>query len=322
MTSRSRNILVGLVVLFAMVALGWMILRFSNNSFASLFSKGLEFRITADRADGVSPGSALTYLGVPVGQVTEVRRSPDNAGVVMQARLNSGEQVPSNVVGFIRASSALSMAAGISLETEGGPAAQPLPPNGEVKAFNRNQGLVPPEFTDLARSVRDRQLIAHVDEAVVEVRDQVRKVGQVMESLNKLVGDPKVRDDLTSTIASIKATGDNLQKFSANLQTVSGETTETLKQVRTSLADGSKRFDELTRQIGDRLTQIGELMDKFNGIAAKVDKGQGTMGALVNDARLYESLIDASKTMNLTIGDLRRLVQQWEEEGVALRLGK
>ncbi|CAA9413153.1 MAG: hypothetical protein AVDCRST_MAG64-2440, partial [uncultured Phycisphaerae bacterium] len=250
MTSRSRNILVGLVVLFAMVALGWMILRFSNNSFASLFSKGLEFRITADRADGVSPGSALTYLGVPVGQVTEVRRSPDNAGVVMQARLNSGEQVPSNVVGFIRASSALSMAAGISLETEGGPAAQPLPPNGEVKAFNRNQGLVPPEFTDLARSVRDRQLIAHVDEAVVEVRDQVRKVGQVMESLNKLVGDPKVRDDLTSTIASIKATGDNLQKFSANLQTVSGETTETLKQVRTSLADGSKRFDELTRQIG------------------------------------------------------------------------
>ncbi len=97
MTSRSRNILVGVVVLFSMAALGWMILRFSNNTFASVFSKGLEFRITADRADGVSPGSTLFYLGVPVGQVTEVRRIPDNTGVVMQARLNSTEQVPSMI---------------------------------------------------------------------------------------------------------------------------------------------------------------------------------------------------------------------------------
>ena len=320
MTSRSRNILVGVVVLFSMAALGWMILRFSNNTFASVFSKGLEFRITADRADGVSPGSTLFYLGVPVGQVTDVRRIPDNTGVVMQARLNSNEQVPSNVIGYIRPSSALSMAAGISMETDGPPAGQLLPPGGEVKAFNKNQGLVPPEFTDLARSVRDRQLVAHVDEAVVEVRDQVRKAGQVMESLNKLVGDPKVRDDLTAAIAGLKTTSDNLQKFSGNLEAVSGETTETLKQVRTTLADGGKRFDDLSKQIGDRLHQIGELMDRFNAIATKVDKGQGTMGALVSDARLYESLVDTSKTMNLTIGDLRRLVEQWEQEGFTLKL--
>lgn len=320
MTARSRNILVGVVVLFSMLALGWMILRFSNNTFASVFSKGLEFRVTADRADGVSPGSTLFYLGVPVGQVTEVRRLADNTGVVMQARLNSNEQVPDNVVGYIRPSSALSMAAGIAMETDGPPSGRPLAAGGEVKAFNKNQGLVPPEFTDLARSVRDRQLIAHVDEAVIEVRDQVRKAGQVMESLNKLVGDPKVREDLTAAIASIRATSDNLQQFSTNLQTLSGETTETMKQVRTTLADGGKRFDDLTKQIGDRLTQIGELTDKFNGIAARVDKGQGTMGALVNDARLYESLVDTSKTLNLTIADLRRLVEQWEQEGFTLKL--
>ena len=61
-------------------------------------------------------------------------------------------------------------------------------------------------------------------------------------------------------------------------------------------------------------------MDQFQSIAEKVEKGQGTAGALVNDPKLYESLVDTSRELNLTIKDLQRLVQQWEQEGVTLKL--
>jgi DNA-binding Lrp family transcriptional regulator len=40
----------------------------------------------------------------------------------------------------------------------------------------------------------------------------------------------------------------------------------------------------------------------------------------VNDPRLYESLVETAKELNATVSDLRRLVNQWEQEGVSLKL--
>lgn len=320
MTPRSRNIIVGAVVLVAIISLGWMILQFSGSSVGALFSKGMLIRITADRANGVSGGSAIYYLGVPVGQVTDVNLLPDNSGVIIGASIDSDLKVPVNVVGHIRPASSLSMAAGIFLETVGPPSSKLLAGGGQITAVNHNDGLIPAEFTDLARSIREQQLIAHIDEAVVEMRNQLRNAGSMIDSMNKIVGDPKIREDLSVAITSIRTTSQNLEVFTKKLETLTGETSQTLGQVRTTLADGGKRVDELTSQIGGRLTQAGELLDKFNSIATRIDKGEGTAGALVNDARLYESLVDTSKTLNLTITDLRRLVEQWEQEGFTLKL--
>ena len=48
--------------------------------------------------------------------------------------------------------------------------------------------------------------------------------------------------------------------------------------------------------------------------------GTSSIGLLVNDPKLYESLVDTSRELNATITDLKRLVEQWEQEGVALKL--
>ena len=56
-------------------------------------------------------------------------------------------------------------------------------------------------------------------------------------------------------------------------------------------------------------------------MANKIDKGEGSIGKFVNDPRLYEALTDTSAELNLTVRDLHRLVEQWEQEGVSLKLG-
>src|SRR5687767_2453199 len=101
MTPRRRNAIVGIVVLGAMFTLGWMILQFS---------------IVADRVDGVSEGTPITYLGVNVGRVMAIRRVPGKREVVLTASLNEAEQVPANVSAIIRPQSALGPSATISLE--------------------------------------------------------------------------------------------------------------------------------------------------------------------------------------------------------------
>jgi hypothetical protein len=37
---------------------------------------------------------------------------------------------------------------------------------------------------------------------------------------------------------------------------------------------------------------------------------------LVNDPKLYESLADTAAELNLMVKDMRRVIQQWEQEGI------
>jgi hypothetical protein len=40
----------------------------------------------------------------------------------------------------------------------------------------------------------------------------------------------------------------------------------------------------------------------------------------MNDPKLYQSLVETTMELNATVKDLHRLVEQWEQEGVTLKL--
>jgi hypothetical protein len=223
-------------------------------------------------------------------------------------------------VGYIRSQSALGTGAAITLETQDAhthkpqsPAKENIRPGDEFVAINRNTGLIPAEFTALAEEVKKQELIVHLDETI-------KKAGSALESVDKLVGDPKLRTDLAQALSDFRQTNENLQKFTAKLDGLAVQAGEAVQQVKTTTAETGKRVDEVAKQVSDRLIQVSDLLDKSNAIAGKIEKGQGTMGLLVNDPRLYESLVDTGKTLSLTATDLRRLVEQWEQEGFTLKL--
>ncbi len=108
--------------------------------------------------------------------------------------------------------------------------------------------------------------------------------------------------------------GANLEKFSGDLHTISDEAHGAIGDVR-------KTVTNTDRQITDRLEQISKVLDDLHSITTKIDKGQGTAGLLVNDPKLYESLVDSSRELKTTIADFNRLVEQWEQEGVYFNIG-
>lgn len=72
--------------------------------------------------------------------------------------------------------------------------------------------------------------------------------------------------------------------------------------------------------MADRLTQVGLMLDTVNSVTKKLDQGKGTAGMFVNDPKLYEALVDSARQLNLTLADLKRLVEQWEQEGLTLKM--
>ena len=55
-------------------------------------------------------------------------------------------------------------------------------------------------------------------------------------------------------------------------------------------------------------------------LTIRTDKGEGTIGKLVNDPKLYQNLLETTDQLSVSAKDLRRLFEQWEQEGVSLKL--
>jgi phospholipid/cholesterol/gamma-HCH transport system substrate-binding protein len=104
------------------------------------------------------------------------------------------------------------------------------------------------------------------------------------------------------------------------LDKLSDQATGTLADAQSTVQSAKTEVDHLSRQVDDRMLQVDKSLDSIQSIIAKVDSGKGTAGLLVNDPKLYQGLLENSKELNATILDLKRLVEQWEQEGVSLKL--
>jgi phospholipid/cholesterol/gamma-HCH transport system substrate-binding protein len=337
MSSTARNTAVGLTVLVAAVVFGWMLLRFGRKS-VEVFSKPqMAIHLKADRADGLAEGSAISYLGVTVGRVTSLYldTSPSHQGVTMEAMVDTVPGIPDNVVGHVRPQSYISSGATVSLETDGPPSMTMLKPDATVPTEYVGNVLFPKEFLDAAHEaqqfiaeVSNSHLVEHLDVTVRTTTDELTKAGVAIDSIQQVVGNPKLQSDLVDAVDSIRQSADSARRITANLDAFTGKQlpqlsdhlNQTLASADTTIKTTNDSVSQITRQVDDRMEQINKLLDQTTQIAAKVNAGQGTAGALVNDPKLYDNLVESTKQLDATITDLKRLIEQWEQEGVTLKV--
>jgi phospholipid/cholesterol/gamma-HCH transport system substrate-binding protein len=345
MTPKQRNLLVGGTVLIAFVVFAWMFMRFGVKT-ATLFAPPeTEVRMDAPRVDGLSEGSAVTYQGVGVGRILKLDRNPSGTGITITALLETQPPVPINVNAEIVMTNLIGGGTSIELNLrkdpktnqdqspQFAPAGVPYPLI-HAAYVGLKINLFPSEYGDVATQIsraasaiadaseqaRELDLVKHLDEAVQNINMQVTRAGQVFQSIQNMIGDPSIQFDMRQTIVNAKAASENLARVSADLPRLSQQASNLLTQGSQTLIHAQDRVDELSKQISDGLAKTSALLDSVHAIAEKIDNGQGTAGLLVNDPKLYQGLVDASRQLNLNLADLQRLLEQWEQEGLSLKM--
>lgn len=302
--------MVGIVVLLGLGIVTWMILLFAGRM-ASLFAApGLPVTMKTDRADGVTQGSTIYYRGVPAGRVTGVHLESDNRGVIIATEINKQPPLPANLAPIIRTQSAFGSAAQIDLEVNGPPTGQLLA-NAELHATYEGSALIPKQFTQLAEEVHRQQLLEHLDQAVLSIQQQSERAGKLLQSFQQIVGDPETRNDLRTAVSNIRTATDSAVRVANNMEKFTGKLDRIGDKADASLSD-----------VRGAVAKLDGILDRFQSVATKIDQGQGTAGQLINDPKLYQGLVDTTKELNLTIATLQRVAQQWEQEGVTLKLAK
>jgi phospholipid/cholesterol/gamma-HCH transport system substrate-binding protein len=330
MPTYRRNIIVGATVLVALLVFTWMLLTFSSRT-AELFAPPqIKVHFTSARADGLSPGSQVDYLGVTVGRVEQITRNADGKTVNIDGLVDRDPPLPANLRGSIVSTSALGGGNAISLAITGDQPQGVLAANGPAiptEYVGLELNLIPPSISQTAaqigqvsdelsktlKQLRESGSIEDLDKTIKTVAVQAKKVGDVFDSLQSVLGDASTQGDLHAIIKNLRSTTDKLNTLADNLQTASATATVTIK-------GAGQDIDAMSKQVGDRLTQISAVLASVQSIMEKVDKGQGTAGQLVNDPKLYQSLTDTARELDKTVADLQRLIEQWEEEGVDLHL--
>jgi phospholipid/cholesterol/gamma-HCH transport system substrate-binding protein len=329
MPSYQRNILVGATVIVALGVFAWMVLTFSSRTAALFAPPQMIVHFEAPRGDGLSPGSEVNYVGVQVGRVNSISRNPNGKGVKIEASLDRDPPLPANIHGSITSASALGGGSVLSLDLNSDTPEGALANNATIptKYVGLQLNLIPPSIAQTAdqigtmtvelsktlKQLRESGSIEDLDKALRTVSAQATKVGTVFDSLQSVFGDTGTQNNLHATIQNLRATTEKLNTLADSLQTASSTATVTIKGAQHDI-------DSISKQIGDRLTQISTVLSNVQSITDKVNKGQGSAGQLVNDSRLYQSLVDTSRELNKTVADLQRLIEQWEEEGVDLHL--
>lgn len=345
-----RNLMVGATVLIALVLLGWMILQFSDAPFRLFAKDQLPVAFEGESAEGLSEGSPIKYRGMPVGRVTKIIRSADLRRVQIHGLVEP--PLPGNVEGRI-ISQVFGGASAINLvlvppndlvptqttQTTQSVVQADIPPIGRLEP---NQilpvsfvgvDLLPHEFTELStelrllsRQLREADLGPRLATAIESFRVNVDKIGKLIDSTQDLVGDEKMRSDIRQTLANFRATSESAKATSADLDRLLKNASTRVDEVASNsnqlLTNANAKLDLTSEQLLARLVQAATILDNLEQITRKANQGDGTIARLVNDRALYENLLDTSSELKLTITDVKRLVEQWEQEGMSFKLNR
>lgn len=350
MSLYKRNILVGLTVLTSLILLGWMILRFSDVPIRWVAPKQIPVRLQTASAEGLGEGSSVLYMGMTVGRVTALRRSPDQMSVLIDAVVDDEPPLPANVRGVIR-TQLLGGGSTINLElippeilstpaatTPATRVSRALPqghlqPDQLIPAVFIGIDFLPPAISELATdltltSAELRRLGQQVRDAklVESLAATIDKTGKTIDSLNDLVSDKKMRGDIEQALANFREASESAKQIGQDLQKLSATADKRMDELATQgnkvFTTAQHRIDDVAKQLLVSLAKVDQSLDAFQGAARKLNDGDGSASKLINDPALYENLLDTSKELKTTVKTFQRLAEQWEQEGVYLKFNK
>lgn len=311
MRGLSTELKVGLFAVIVIVILGFM--TFKVGGLDWMKQEGTIFYVYFKNISGLDEKTKVKIAGVDAGIIEKIELKEGTAKLTI--KINKGIQLYIDASASIKATGLLGDK---YLDIKTG-STMPLLKNGDtikdvieivdIDDMVRKLSKVSENISDLAVILNDA---LGTEEAKKSLRETVMNLSDVTANLNEtiVVNDKKLRtvlDNIKNLTASINdlidrnkepftATVGNLKDFSAQLKT----------DAPNLITNLNKATKELKDMIEENKPTLKKTVESLNSITKKIDSGEGTLGKLVKDERLYESISKAAEGIDRTISTVER----------------
>lgn len=239
---------------------------------------GLE--LTAPRADGLSEGTAVKLAGVKVGSVGDI--SVEGGQASIELIIDDRYQLPIDSTAELKATGLLG---DYFVMLELGDDEQATLGDGDQIRYGESPG----DIDNITRQVEN-------------ISEDVKAITGVIRAL---VEDRQNQDNVTSTLQNTEELTAELARISTENRRDIRAIVESIKRLTRSLegvaSDAGEDLDEEFDKIKDATDTLQQTLDNLESVTGKVDRGEGTVGALINERETVDALNETIENANEVI---------------------
>lgn len=246
------------------------------------------YHVYYDDVTGLMESARVKMRGVEVGNVRSITLLDNNVEVELSVDAKYADMIPANSVAEIASSGLMG---GMEIYIIQGDSEEIMPDGATF------EGRVRP---DMIGSLADKggELLEGLNNTVDNLNtlldDNGEGIGQLIANL----------ESMTSTINGVLASSsDDIEGALSDLHAFTTTLTENSARIEAMIANLETFSGDLAD--ADLVNQLSATVDSLNAVLASVDGGNGSVGKLLNDAELYNSLTTASDNLGLLLEDVK-----------------
>jgi phospholipid/cholesterol/gamma-HCH transport system substrate-binding protein len=287
--ARDRAIWVGVFVIFGILAVLLSLFTFTD---AALFRGRYIVTTRVPNAGGIRRGDPVQMRGVNIGRVQRFKIGHDD--VEIRLEIEGEYDVPVD-------SKAMLKSAGIV----GGMVADIIPGTSDKMLGNGDSlpGASETSMTALATRLSTQvetvlnRVESLVDKPTIDnIHSSSAELNRVLKTLNATITEQRqVLRDITQSLQKASASAEKL--------TSAPEWDRSLKRVDTI----TEQAAVITKRLDGVSTTLEKSSESMQAVLGRVDRGEGSLGKLTKDEKLYDRLSEAALNMNQASVNLSKL---------------
>jgi len=312
---------VGLVVALSVAAFGFGLYLIGADKFGA--NRTYLVYAIFDDATGLGVRSRVQIAGIPIGQVERVELDQNLSKAKVWLRVRRQFTLHRDATITKRSESILG---DFLLDISPGSPDQPVLQDGdEIRIVIRQPSMndvfqslnkIAGDISDITGNLRK---VLGGTEGEDNMRTLVSRLLRISEGIERIINQSG---------AKLDATLSNFQRFSGDLAKLSGNESDdivailqntrdatrdardilkTIGQVVGSNQQGQGDFKDSVKSLKSNLAKLDASLTNVQEITDKINKGQGTVGHLINDDKLAKNLDRASSSLTNLLGSAERL---------------
>ena len=312
---------VGLVVALSVAAFGFGLYLIGADKFGA--NRTYMVYAIFDDATGLGVRSRVQIAGIPIGQVERVELDQQVSKAKVWLRVRRQFVLHRDAAITKRSESILG---DFLLDISPGSPEQPVLNDGdEIRIVVRQPSMndvfqslnkIAGDISDITGNLRK---VLGGTEGEDNMRTLVARLLRISEGIERIINQSGAK--LDATLANFQRFSGDLAKISSNesddvvaiLQNTRDATREardilrTIGQVVGSNQPGQGDFKDSVKSLKSNLAKLDASLTNVQEITDKINKGQGTVGHLINDDKLARNLDRASSSLTNLLGGAERL---------------